>query len=219
MSATSPLVIVLALEAFALYVGQRLIFGRAFALLGKLPAYFLAAPGTILHELSHLLACKLLGVQTGEVSLFRPRQGEDGSFTLGYVKHAESDPLRGALVAIAPLLLVPPLLLGTTALLLGSSAITDLPSALTGAPFWKSALWLYIALSAGQGAFPSTGDRVGVLGFIALAGLGALLVLIVPTSQWEGVVRTLAVLLAPPALAATLSLLALRWLGRRGRRG
>lgn len=202
-------------EGYLLYLGQRLIFGEAYAALGRLAAYLLAMPGTVLHELSHFVACKALGVPTGQVSLFRPRQAEDGSFTLGYVMHAEADPLRGALVAVAPLLLVPPLLVGVTVLLLGSGAVQDLPAALGDAAPWKIILWTYVSLSAGQGAFPSTGDHVGFLGFVSLAALVAAIIMIVGVGPLAGLLQALVLILALPSLAAALGLAGLRSVRRR----
>jgi len=209
--------VLLVLEGWALYVGQRQIFGSSLELLGKLPAYALAVPGTVLHELSHYFVCKLLGVQTGEVSLFRPRQAEDGSITLGYVMHAQADPLRSALVAIAPLLLVPPLLLGVTMALLGTGVLHDPAAAISSASWWKLILWGYISLSAGQGAFPSVGDHIGFSGFVALALLVVGLFLIVPRQDLLDACRIIVLLLSLPAVTAVLSLLLLRGLWRRRR--
>lgn len=198
------------IEGYLLYLGQRLIFGEAYAALGRFPAYLLAMPGTVLHELSHFVACKVLGVATGEVSLFRPRQTEDGGFTLGFVMHAQSDPLRGALVAIAPLLLVPPLLVGVTVLLLGGGAVGDLPAVIGSAAPWQVTLWAYVSLSAGQGAFPSAGDHVGLLGFLSLGALGATVVLVVGATTIAGLIQSLVMILALPSIAAFLSLAGLR---------
>lgn len=58
-------------------------------------------PGTALHELSHFFAAKLLGVQTGRISL-TPKFHEDG-LELGHVEIAKTDFLRRFLVGIAPL--------------------------------------------------------------------------------------------------------------------
>ena len=60
-------------------------------------------PGVFLHEFSHLIMAKLLGVQTGRFSLL-PRVMEDGRLQLGYVEAASSDFLRDSLVGLAPLI-------------------------------------------------------------------------------------------------------------------
>jgi hypothetical protein len=206
------LILILTSEGFVLYKGQRLLFDWSLQLLGRGPAYFLAVPGTVLHELAHLIACKVLLVPTGRVALFNPSQGPDGSVTLGYVEHYQSDTWRSAVVGMAPLLLVPPLLLGISILLLGGQVIHEPLAALTGAAWWRVALWAYIAISTAQGTFPSPGDHVPVAGAAGLAALG----LIVGLSWPQG--TTLAVLvLALPVLMVGLYWLALRALMyRRG---
>ena len=60
-------------------------------------------PGVFLHELSHLLMAKLLGVQTGKFSLL-PQVMDDGRLQLGYVEAASSDFFRDSLVGLAPLI-------------------------------------------------------------------------------------------------------------------
>src|ERR1039458_5959830 len=131
----------------------------------RILAYALAAPGTVLHESSHYLAALVLGVPAGDqtvgrdgkrgrVSFFRPRKQEDGSVVLGSVPIAKADPLRGAVIAIAPVLLVPALFAGLTLLILGTDSPTALWSAFTSAAVWKELLWLYLAFSCGQAAFP-----------------------------------------------------------------
>jgi hypothetical protein len=60
-------------------------------------------PGVFLHELSHLLMAKLLGVRTGHFSLI-PQPLPDGRLQLGYVEAAHSDILRDSLVGAAPLI-------------------------------------------------------------------------------------------------------------------
>lgn len=58
-------------------------------------------PGTTLHELSHFLVAKILGVPTGNISLI-PRFHEDG-LELGHVQIGRTDFVRRFLVGIAPL--------------------------------------------------------------------------------------------------------------------
>jgi len=59
-------------------------------------------PGVIIHELSHLLTASLLGVQTGNISIF-PSEIKPGNTKLGYVESAQSDPVREGLIGFAPL--------------------------------------------------------------------------------------------------------------------
>jgi hypothetical protein len=52
-------------------------------------------PGVFLHEGSHFLMAKLLGVPTGRFSIL-PRPLPNGRLQLGYVETARSDIVRGA---------------------------------------------------------------------------------------------------------------------------
>src|SRR5512139_2045907 len=54
-------------------------------------------PGVLLHELSHFLTAKLLGVRTGRFSLI-PRPTLDGKLQMGFVETAPSGLIRDALV-------------------------------------------------------------------------------------------------------------------------
>lgn len=119
-------------------------------------------PGTVLHELSHYFAAKLLFVQTGRISLL-PHFKEDG-LELGSVQIAKTDFLRRFLIGIAPLV-TGVSLLGSIVyiaisirptspwilVLLGYGALTTLntmslsKSDLVGS--WKVALILLLALA------------------------------------------------------------------------
>lgn len=207
-------------ECVLLFLGQRRLFWLAEEATGSRRfAYFLAAPGTALHEASHAIACYALGVRVGKINFFRPSEdGDSGQITLGYVQHAESDPLRGALIAIAPVLLVPPLLVLAAVVLLGGLSLSYLEHALSSLAIWRLVLYGYIALSAGQAAFPSPGDHVGVVGGIMLGLLAAGLVWATGSANPEALARLLsqiAAILAVPAACAGISLAGLRALARR----
>ena len=60
-------------------------------------------PGVFMHELSHYLMAKILGVRTGNFSIF-PQSLPDGRLQLGYVETAKSDVLRDSLIGAAPLI-------------------------------------------------------------------------------------------------------------------
>lgn len=60
-------------------------------------------PGVFLHELSHYLMAKILGVRTGNFSIF-PQSLPDGRLQLGYVETAKSDIVRDSLIGAAPLI-------------------------------------------------------------------------------------------------------------------
>ena len=59
-------------------------------------------PGVLLHELSHFLVARLLGVRTGGFSLL-PQVLPDGRLILGYVETARTDVVRDSLIGLAPL--------------------------------------------------------------------------------------------------------------------
>lgn len=59
-------------------------------------------PGTIIHELSHLIAAEVLRVPTGDIS-FTPKFDEKNKVRAGSLKIAQADPLRRTLVGLAPL--------------------------------------------------------------------------------------------------------------------
>ena len=60
-------------------------------------------PGVFLHELSHFLMAKVLGVRTGRFSLL-PRSLDTGHLQLGYVETEQTDILRDSLIGLAPII-------------------------------------------------------------------------------------------------------------------
>jgi len=60
-------------------------------------------PGVFLHELSHLVMARLVGVRTGRFSLL-PRQMADGHLQLGFVETSQADWIRASLIGAAPLI-------------------------------------------------------------------------------------------------------------------
>lgn len=62
---------------------------------------WLLLPGTVIHELSHLLVAELLRVPTGELS-FTPEIRENNEVRAGGLKIAKTGPLRHSLIGLAP---------------------------------------------------------------------------------------------------------------------
>ena len=60
-------------------------------------------PGVFLHEASHWLMARLLGVRTGRFSLI-PQPLGNGRVRLGFVETASPDIVRDALIGVAPLI-------------------------------------------------------------------------------------------------------------------
>lgn len=148
-------------------------------------------PGVFLHEVSHFVMARLVGVQTGKFSLL-PRPLEDGRLQLGYVETASTDLFRDALIGAAPLLTGGAFViyagiyhLNVDALWAGLQSgaaldmFTALSSIISGADFW---VWFYFTFTVSSTMLPSASDRrawrplafIGVLvaGMILLAGLG-----------------------------------------------
>jgi hypothetical protein len=209
------LLVLLAAELLVLQRGQRRLFWRLGGGGGlRALAYLAVMPGTVLHESSHVLACRALGVPVGRARLFRPRRRPDGSVVLGSVSHARTGPLRGALISVAPLVLVPAALTGASAALLGPQVVAHLPHGLSTVPAWRLALWGWCTLSCSQAAFPSSGDHIGLLGalFIGVV-LGFVLLGLAAAGgpgALSGALAFAAALLALPAAVAALALAVLR---------
>ena len=60
-------------------------------------------PGVVLHEMSHLIVARLLGVPTMGFSVW-PKKQSDGSLRLGYVHTKKVDFVRESLIGVAPLM-------------------------------------------------------------------------------------------------------------------
>lgn len=140
---------------------------------------FLLFPGVCLHETSHWLAARLLGVRATSLSLL-PKLTRNGNLRLGYVQTEAVDPLRASLIGAAPLVT------GTAVLwLLGAhvfawdlfalavvegrpEALLDGLQAVTQVPWWG--IWVYLAIVVSNTMVPSRADRAG-WGWIAVAAL------------------------------------------------
>ncbi len=144
-------------------------------------------PGVLLHESSHWVTAKLLGVRTGSFSLI-PKRRPDGSIQLGYVEYYKGktlDPVRESLIGAAPLIT------GTLAILLISLrifSVTELSTAVASgdmdtltlalADLFSTRfflLWLYLIFAISNAMLPSASDRKAWPAFVVamaiLAGL------------------------------------------------
>jgi hypothetical protein len=125
-------------------------------------------PGVILHELSHFVTAKLLGVETGKFSLI-PQAMPDGRLQLGYVETARSDTIRDSIVGVAPLI-VGGLFIAYAAIykmylldlwdLLRAGQVhlfmIGLQLLPTISDFW---LWFYLTFTISSTMMPSASDR------------------------------------------------------------
>lgn len=148
-------------------------------------------PGVLLHESSHYIMARLLGVRTGGFSLI-PRPLGDGKLQLGYVETAQADWLRETFVGMAPLITgglfvayaglyqLKIVSLGQ-ALLAGSLELffESFRTLMAQPDFW---LWFYLALVVSSTMLPSESDRrawlplglilLGLIGISLVAGAG-----------------------------------------------
>lgn len=143
-------------------------------------------PGVLLHELSHWLTARLLGVRTGSISLI-PRTLKDGSVQLGYVEYYKGrtlDPMRESLIGGAPLIVgtATLLLIGlqifnveTLSIALQTGEIDNLTRALgqmfTTPDFF---VWLYLVFAISNAMMPSPSDRRAWPAFIIMLAVLAL---------------------------------------------
>ncbi|MEI2612761.1 MAG: hypothetical protein V9G20_29310 [Candidatus Promineifilaceae bacterium] len=141
-------------------------------------------PGVVLHEVSHWLSAKLLGVRTAGMSLL-PKMSKDGSIQLGYVEYYRTPDLgsvRESLIGGAPLLTGAAAILIIAynifnlpglAQILPTLNLTDLLLTLQNLLYTKDFLvWLYLFFAISNAMMPSASDRRAwptfflILGFI-----------------------------------------------------
>lgn len=130
--------------------------------------FLLFLPGVVLHEVSHWLAARVLGVRTGRMSIWPKRQGK-GMVRMGAVQVRQTDVLRSALIGLAPFVLasVAVVLIGRFAL--GTDplrqAVADgrwqaVPRLFAAAVRGADALfWVYMVFAISNSMFPSESDR------------------------------------------------------------
>ena len=128
-------------------------------------------PGVLLHELSHWVVAKILGVKTGSFSVL-PKSTADGTVQLGYVEYYKTrsvGPIRESLIGSAPLVT------GTAVVLLIAYNIFDVTAlsiAIGSGDFdtYTKALldlfqtpdfllWLYLLFAISNAMMPSSSDR------------------------------------------------------------
>jgi hypothetical protein len=144
--------------------------------------YLIMLPGILLHELSHLVMARLVGLKVGEFSL-GPRVRDSYSIELGSVTVSRADVFRESLVGLAPFLS------GTAVLVLVGYRVFDvgalgqtesaggllrtLPGIWQVPDFW---LWAYVIFVVSNAMMPSAADRqpwllAGIYLGVALGGL------------------------------------------------
>ncbi len=142
-------------------------------------------PGVLLHETSHYLAARLVGVRTGRFSVL-PQLLADGRLRLGYVETATTDPIRDGLIGAAPLLTGGLAIGFLGARALGLGILAQMATAGQWPAFWSGIaalpqqkdfwLWFYLAFTISSTMLPSSSDRrawlpisIGVAVVVAVA--------------------------------------------------
>lgn len=159
-------------------------------------------PGILLHETSHYLTARLLGVDTGGFSLLPkvlpPTRGEPGRgarrLQLGYVETSSTDTLRDALIGSAPLIFGGLFVTFAGLSRLGMQLLwadliqgdfqrawASLQGMLGQSDFW---LWLYLTFVVSSTMLPSASDRRAWLPIGLVLGLVLAASLLVGAGQW-----------------------------------
>jgi hypothetical protein len=144
-------------------------------------------PGILMHELSHLMMAKLLGVRTGNFSI-TPRTLSDGRLQLGYVETERSDPFRDSLIGLAPMITGGLVVAYIAIVKLNFSGLWDFLQSWELSPLWQEFLslsmlpdfpiWFYLALVVSSTMLPSSSDRHSFIPLFLYAGLMVLLALL-----------------------------------------
>lgn len=155
-------------------------------------------PGVLLHEASHFITARLLGVRTGRFSLI-PKPLPNGRLQLGYVETAQVDLVRDALIGLAPLLMG-----GAFVALVGlvPMGLSTLWAGLTGGGTASEALkaliavipvihhrpdfylWFYLVFAVSSTLLPSASDRRTWLPILLAGCVGLGLVMFVGAGPW-----------------------------------
>ncbi len=112
-------------------------------------------PGTIIHELGHLLFAGVMLVPIGEMNMLP--EIEEEKVKLGSVQIGKTDPLRRMIIGVAPVLLG--MILIFSIFLLVKIGVS---------PWWQIFLALYLIFQIGNTMFSSKKDLEGAIGFLAI---------------------------------------------------
>jgi hypothetical protein len=150
-------------------------------------------PGVLLHELSHYLMARLLGVRTGGFSIF-PQTTPDGRLQLGYVETARTDVARDALVGAAPLVTGGLFVAYAGVYQLQLLSLWDALRAAQFEQFWQGIsllpgtpdfpLWFYLTFAVSSTMLPSDSDRHAWLPLGLLVGMLVALAALAGAGEW-----------------------------------
>lgn len=154
---------------------------------------FIFLPGVFLHESSHFLMAKLVGVRTGRFSLI-PKAQSNGKLRLGYVEVTSGGFLRDSLIGVAPLvmgsLIVAYIAIYRLHLLPmwdmmrlaeWSRLSSGLGEVIKVPGFW---IWFYLTFAISSTMMPSASDRHAWLPFGLLAGVLFIFAILSGAGPW-----------------------------------
>jgi hypothetical protein len=150
-------------------------------------------PGVFLHELSHFIVAKLLGVRTGKFSVF-PQSLPDGRLQLGYVETARADIVRDSLIGAAPLIVGTLFVAYVAVYHLQMRVLWDVFRNGQFGLFWLGVralpgvsdfyLWFYLAFAVSSTMMPSESDRHAWLELVISIGVLFGITLLVGAGPW-----------------------------------
>lgn len=125
-------------------------------------------PGVFLHELSHFLIAKIVGVPVTKFSII-PESSKDGTLRLGFVQTRQCDPVRDSLIGLAPFIfgliligLIGSRQLGMEAVVTAAfqsdthTMVQAFQNSTHREDYW---IWMYLAFSISSTMLPSVSDR------------------------------------------------------------
>lgn len=123
---------------------------------------FLFLPGIIIHELAHLLVAGMLFVPIGEIE-FMP-QIKDGGVKLGSVAIGKTDPIRRAIIGVAPVF-------AGLAIMLGALFYLSFAQFVFISFPWNIIFLVYILFAIGNTMFSSRKDVEGLLEVLVVGAI------------------------------------------------
>lgn len=153
------------LLSFTTKLSRRSILGISYLVskshqLGIMLYSLIYLPGTIIHELSHFFSAAILGVRTGNISIFPTK--EDSRLKLGSVEIQKTDFIRSSLIGIAPFITGAILLLYLTSILNidnGAGVFNSLTSVFNRSINTTTILQIYLIIAISNTLFTSKEDR------------------------------------------------------------
>ncbi len=150
-------------------------------------------PGVLLHESSHFIAALILRVPARRFSVI-PRVLPGGKIRMGYVETAATEPLRDALIGVAPLVSGLAVTAALGAWRLGLLPLAELAFQGQGEAFLAGLriipqqrdfwLWFYLAFTVSSTMLPSASDRRAWLPIILTIGGAALAAVLAGAGGW-----------------------------------